>query len=195
MSDKINYIWEKYNTELDKVDVSNPREAINTGYLRRTISGEGNTAVNEIKVLAKNWKLDDLRIIEIGAGYGAYCEEFHKMFKVKDYTIIDTKSMLRFSEAYLKDKDIECTFVDTEECLPDRNWDLLIANICISEIPEEHAREMLAYLFKRVKKVAIMDVNIPWLEELIKANFDKFLKNECSECNQTNHYLYLGEKI
>lgn len=194
MPDQIDARWQQYNTELDKVDISNIREAIRTGYITRTVSGEGNTAVNEVRSLNK-WKFEDVSVIEIGAGYGAYCEEFHSQIKVKDYTIVDTKSMLRFSKAYLADKGINCTFLDTEEPLPERNWDLLVSNVCISEIPEEHAREMLAYLFKRVKKVAIMDVNLPWLEELIKVNFDKFLKNECPECNQTNHYLYLGEKI
>lgn len=158
------------------------------------MSGEGNTAVNEVCSLRK-WKLEDVSVIEIGAGYGAYCEEFHNQIKVKDYTIVDTKSMLRFSKAYLKEKCINCTFLDTEEPLPERNWDLFISNVCISEIPDEHAKEMLSYLFKRVKRVAIIDCELPWLSDLIKENFDTCSKTSCPECNQNNHYLYLGEKL
>lgn len=194
MPNKIDERWQQYNTELDKVDISNIREAIRTGYIARTISGEGNTAVNEVRSL-KKWKLEDVSVIEIGTGYGAYCEEFHSQIKVKDYTIVDTKSMLRFSKAYLKEKCINCTFLDTEEPLPERNWDLFISNVCISEIPDEHAKEMLSYLFKRVKRVAIIDCELPWLSDLIKENFDTCSKTSCPECNQNNHYLYLGEKL
>jgi 2-polyprenyl-3-methyl-5-hydroxy-6-metoxy-1,4-benzoquinol methylase len=194
MSDKIDSRWEQYNTELDKVDISNIREAVRTGYLTKTISGEGQTAVDEIRVLQKQWNLDNSSIIEIGAGYGAYCEAMHNMVKVNDYTILDTKSMLRFAKAYLKEKCINCTFLDTEEPLPEKNYDLLISNVCISEIPLEHAKELLTNLFKRVKRVAIMDCDLPWLIDLIKENFDVCAKNTCSECNQNNHFLYLGEK-
>ena len=194
-NEKIDSRWAQYNAELDKVDISNIREAIRTGCITRTVSGEGNTAVDEIRTLTKRWKLEDVSVIEIGAGYGAYCEEFHNTVKVKDYTIIDTPSMLRFSKAYLTDKGINCTFLNTEEPLPERNWDLLVANVCISEIPDEHAKEMLSYLFKRVNKVAIMDCELPWLTDMIRDNFDTCAKVSCPECLQNNHYLYTGEKL
>ncbi len=192
-NEKIDSRWAQYNAELDKVDISNIREAVKTGYLARTISGEGKTAIDEIRAL--RWKLDDLSIIEIGGGYGAYCEEVFNTYKPKDYTIIDTKSMLRFSKAYLEDKGIKCTFLDTEEPLPEGNWDLLISNVCISEIPDAHAKEMLSYLFKRVKRVAIMDCELPWLTDMIRDNFDTCAKVSCPQCQQINHYLYMGEKL
>jgi hypothetical protein len=159
------------------------------------VSGKSNVAVAEINLLRKNWRLDGLSIIEIGGGYGAYCETFYNFAKVKDYTIVDTKSMLRFAKAYLKEKNIPCTFIDTEGELPNTQYDLLISNICISEIPEEHAKGMLAKLFKQVQKVAIIDTEMKWLEDLIKENFDIASKMDCPECLQANHYIYRGEKL
>jgi ubiquinone/menaquinone biosynthesis C-methylase UbiE len=195
MYNKIDQRWQNYNAELDKVDVSNIYEAIRTAYLRRTISGEGNVAADEVRILRKKWDLNDLSILEIGAGYGAFCRTLHDYVRPKDYTILDTKSMLRFAKAYLAAENTPCTFLDTEEPLPDRSWDLLISNVCISEIPEEHIKPMLTELFKKVNKVAIIDTDLTWLDKLIQENFDIISKSACSECNQPNHYLYTGAKL
>lgn len=187
MFSKIDARWQEYNSKLDRVDVGNVYEAVRTGYLQRTISGVGGIAKNEIRLLGD---VNNLSVIEVGGGYGSYCEEFHKGRKVKDYTIIDTKSMLRFSKAYLEAKGINCTFLDTEDELPDKEYDLLISNVCISEIPEEHAKQMLTKLFKQVKRVAIIDIEMKWLEQLLINNFGDYSKDSCTECNQSNHYLY-----
>jgi hypothetical protein len=187
MFDKIDERWQGYNSNLDRVDTTNINAAVRTGYLQRTVSGIGSVAINEIRLLGD---VNNLSVIEIGGGYGSYCEEFHKGRKVKDYTIVDTKSMLRFSKAYLKAKGIKCTFLDTEEELPDKEYDLLISNVCISEIPEDHAKQMLTRLFKQVKRVAIIDVEMKWLEQLLINNFGDYSKDSCTECNQSNHYIY-----
>lgn len=187
MFDKIDERWQGYNSSLDRVDTTNINVAVRTGYIQRTVSGIGGTAINEIRLLGD---VNNLSVIEIGAGYGSYCEEFHKGRKVKDYTIVDTKSMLRFSKAYLESKNINCTFLDTEEELPDREYDILISNVCISEIPEEHAKQMLTKLFKQVKRVAIIDVEMKWLEQLLINNFGDYSKDSCTECLQSSHYIY-----
>jgi hypothetical protein len=192
---KINQTWQAYNKSLDEVKIDNIYEAVRTGYLVRTISGEGNVAVKEIQLLRKDWNLDGLSVIEIGGGYGAYCRELHKWAKVKDYTMIDTKSMLRFAKAYLEAENIPCAFIDTEGELPDKQYDLLISNVCISEIPEAHAKEMLGKLFKQVQKVAIIDDGMDWLENLLRENFEVISKTNCPESNQTNTYLYKAHKI
>jgi len=192
MFDKIDERWQSYNKELDKVDTTNIYEAVRTGYIERTVSGNGGVAVNEIRLLGN---VNDLSVIEIGGGYGGYCEEFHKGRNVKDYTIVDTKSMLRFAKEYLKAKGINCTFLDTEEELPDREYDLLISNVCISEIPEDHAKEVLTKLFKQVKQVAIIDVDMRWLDNLIRSNFDIISKAPCPECLQGKHFIYKANKL
>ena len=193
MQEKIEKRWREYNKKLDEERIENIYDSLSNSIIRKTVSGEGVAAKNEIALLRKNWNLDGLNIIEIGAGYGAYCKTMFEVAKPASYTIIDTKSMLRFSRAYLKEEEIPCTFIDTEDPLPDGNWDLLISNVCISEIPEGHAKEMLSYLFKRVKKVAIIDVSIEWMFELLKDHFDTISKISCTECNQVNHYLYTGK--
>ena len=190
---KIGKTWQGYNKELDKVDVKNIREAVRTGYLERTMSGVHNTATDEISLL--KWKLNDMNIIEIGGGYGDYAKQLCEKFNVKSYTIIDTKSMIRFAEAYLKEFNIPCTFIDTEKELPDDKYDILISNVCISEIPDDHAKSMLTKLFKQVNKIAIIDIDLKWLDNLIRENFDIISKNACGECKQPNHYIYQANKL
>jgi hypothetical protein len=195
MPEKISLTWQTYNKNLDEVKIDNIYEALRTGYLVRTISGEGSVATKEINLLRKDWDLNDLSVIEIGGGYGAYCKEFHKWARVKDYTIVDTKSMMRFAKAYLEAENIPCTFIDTEGELPDKHYDLLISNVCISEIPEAHAKEMLGKLFKQVQRVAIIDDGMDWLENMLRENFEVISKTSCPESNQTINYLYKARKI
>jgi len=190
---KINEVWTRYNKELDKVDVTNVREAVKTGYLERTMSGIHGVARSEINLL--NIDLNGKKVLEIGAGYGDYAKQLSEKFNVKNYTIVDTKSMLRFSKAYLKEHKIPCTFIDTEERLPDDNYDILISNICISEIPRDHAEGMLAEFFKRVNHVAIIDEHMEWLGDLIRKHFDVMEKIPCRECKQPNHFLYRANKL
>lgn len=189
---KIDERWRMYNTNLDEVDVTNIREAIRTAYIGRTISGIERVAEGEVNLLP--WDLNGLSVVEIGGGYGDYARKLCAKFEVKDYTLIDTKSMLRFARAFLSEYNVPCEFIDTESELPDRNWDVIISNICISEIPQFHAEQILEKIFKKVKYMAVIDVAMPWFDKLTSKYF-RVTSRVCPECAQVNHYLYLGEKL
>jgi putative sugar O-methyltransferase len=82
--------------------------------------------------------LDNLRIIEIGGGYGGQCSIIKDFFRIKSYEIIDIPEVLSLQDKYLKamnHHDIKLT-----SCHDISNFyesDLLISNYGISELNKD----------------------------------------------------------
>lgn len=75
--------------------------------------------------------LDNLNIIEIGAGYGGQCKMIHNMFKPKSYTIVDLQEPLNLIQKYLR--GVPNIIYETEETLQEGTYDLIISNFAFSE--------------------------------------------------------------
>lgn len=79
----------------------------------------------------------NLKIIEIGGGYGGLCfyiKNIIKNFEI-EYSIIDLANANNLQSKYLKDVNVNCDLYSFENIdVVDKNFDLVISNYCLSEI-------------------------------------------------------------
>jgi putative sugar O-methyltransferase len=94
------------------------------------------------KVLADllNWfhTLDDLKICEIGVGYGGQCRIINAISKPAEYTLVDLKPVLSLAQRYLDGYVLYSTIkYKTMNELHKDNYDLVISNYAFSELRRE----------------------------------------------------------
>jgi hypothetical protein len=95
------------------------------------------TTLRYIKVLSELVKhfgfLNDLRIAEIGDGYGGQCKIIHDAFLPANYTLIDLPEPLALARRFLKVFNVpNLRFLTMEELVPEF-YDLVISNYALSE--------------------------------------------------------------
>lgn len=80
-------------------------------------------------------KLDSMRIVEIGVGYGGQCRIIDSLFKVKSYTLVDLKPVLELAEHFLSHFPLQLTvqFRTMNELMP-QDYDLAISNYAFTEL-------------------------------------------------------------
>jgi len=89
------------------------------------------TTLRYVKVMAdlinQFGSLDDMDIVEIGAGYGGQCRMIHQMFQPKSYTIIDVPEANKLIERYLREFAVypKAQF---------EHYDLFISNYAFTEV-------------------------------------------------------------
>jgi putative sugar O-methyltransferase len=90
-------------------------------------------AVYELSFVADRIALDDMRILEIGAGYGRTCHAFLSNHDISSYVIVDLQNCLRLSKNYLlialgKEHFDKLSFVsiDNLDILKGQTFDLCI---------------------------------------------------------------------
>ena len=82
--------------------------------------------------------LNNLDIVEIGAGYGGQCKIIHDYIKPKSYTIIDLPPALELTKKYLKQFGItDVKFKSPKNNLFDR-YSLCISNYAFSEFDRKY---------------------------------------------------------
>jgi len=78
--------------------------------------------------------LDNLRIIEIGGGYGGQCTVLSKLFKWANYTIVDLPGPLALTRKYLKAQQVPNVTLLAQNELPALGeYDLVISNYALTE--------------------------------------------------------------
>lgn len=80
-------------------------------------------------------KLDGIRIVEVGCGYGGQYTVLRQLFKPAKYTFVDLKEPLMLIEKYVKElklDDIELNFVSPDKTAATES-DLFISNYAFSE--------------------------------------------------------------
>lgn len=98
-------------------EVGNP---ITVNYAGESVCMDYLQAVLELEFIATNMKLDGLRILEIGAGYGRTCHAILSNHNVEAYTIFDLENCLELSKKYLalvldKEQFAKVHFVSTDD--------------------------------------------------------------------------------
>lgn len=78
-------------------------------------------------------RLDRLRIVEIGPGYGGQCRLIMDRFRVGRYTLVDLPTALKLAERYLTSFGLHDVEFRTMDDLPDGAVDLVISNYAFSE--------------------------------------------------------------
>ena len=199
---RIDKRWQRYNTKLDKVALRDLRSALESEYIRKTIIApvELNELIMETRVnlLLKHFgKVNNVDILEVGGGYGNFAKIFSKTVNTKSFTLLDTKSMLRFAKAFLKGENIN--FVNTEELerLFDKKFDIFISSICLSEVPDSYRKLLIDKIIPNCNGLYVMDTMLNDLKECVEKNFSKISIEPIEGnlvCPFKNHYLYIGKK-
>ncbi len=136
--------WSRQFSEFSKNDVvGNPLVfAYRYGLLKRKQCTFAPTTLRYIKVLADMKALfgvlDNMRIAEIGGGYGGQCAIVSRVFRPARYTIIDLEPCLRLARRYLEASGIsDVTYVtigELDEAGARPAYDLVISNYAFSEL-------------------------------------------------------------
>ncbi|GLU48701.1 putative sugar O-methyltransferase [Nocardiopsis ansamitocini] len=109
-------------------------------------------AVLELDFIAGRVRMDGLRVLEIGAGYGRTCHTIMSNHDIADYTIVDLDNSLALARAYLRSvlddgqyEKIVFVPVDTvEEALSHTRFDLCLNIDSFAEMDASTVRNYLA---------------------------------------------------
>jgi putative sugar O-methyltransferase len=81
--------------------------------------------------------LDNMKIVEIGVGYGGQCKIIQDHFNVSEYCLVDLPETLSLTKKYLSKYNFEnLNFLDFTN-LVDSKYDLVISNYAITECSQE----------------------------------------------------------
>jgi len=190
--------WVRANETLNKLDVGK-LEFLESGELGKYITLP--LSSNDLQVRNQQANLHHvphprtpLKILEIGAGIGNFAEHLFRSFDVGSYTIVDTPTMLRFSKAFLNERADKCTFVQTSKynTLSRNKFDLVVSCSCLSEVPEEHRKNLLKLALKTSKNAFIVDSTeiefAYWLDGEMKKTYKDVVTLPYDHCQQ----VYIG---
>ena len=80
--------------------------------------------------------LNNLKIAEIGVGYGGQCRIINSIYKPKKYTLVDIKPALMLAQRYLDNYILHSTMeYKTMNELEAARYDLVISNYAFTELP------------------------------------------------------------
>lgn len=93
--------------------------------------------VKVLKDLKEHFRnLDDLRICEIGVGYGGQCRIINAMFRPSAYVLVDIKAALALAQRFLDNYAVHSALsYKTMNELEVETYDLVISNYAFTEIP------------------------------------------------------------
>ena len=96
--------------------------------------------------------LDNLKIVEIGGGYGGQCKIIGDVFKYKQYSIVDLEEVNQLQSKYLsKFSKKNIKFYNFKNYPKDEKYDLLISNYAFSEILEPLQTEYINNILANCK--------------------------------------------
>ena len=197
--------WENINKKLDKAS-SKYEDFIKNEDFKQFVVWPVNinsyVMHNEIILMLSLVDIVNDDILEVGGCFGNFCRCLHDRIKIKSYTILDTKSMLRFSKSFLDHYDIKCDFVSDEDykSLFNKKFGLLMANVCLSEMPREYSDDLLDNVLPNCNAVFVIDSKkeeiADWIEEKIRKNFTYVCFSDIPDelSTQKKHRVYSGAK-
>ncbi len=138
---------------LSKIKNRNVGEPISVNYDGQAVCMDYLQGVYEIEFIADHLHLDDMNIIEIGAGYGRTCHSILSNHLVKSYTIVDLPNCLELSHRYLmevlSDENLsKVNFIKATD-LPEmemRHFDLCINIDSFAEMEPQIVQNYLDYI-------------------------------------------------
>lgn len=100
------------------------------------------TTLRYVKVLGdlldRFGSLDGLSICEIGVGYGGQCRVISEWARPSEYCLVDLRPALGLAERYLDQYVLSMPIeLRTLNTLRSRDWDLVISNYALTEMPRE----------------------------------------------------------
>lgn len=106
-------------------------------------------AVMELEFLEENMEIENIKILEVGAGYGRTCHALLSNFQIKSYTIVELCNY-QLIQKYLKEVLESSTF--EKVCffkypnIPLENFDLVINIDSFGEMPVSAVKKYLAFI-------------------------------------------------
>jgi len=144
--------------------------------------------------------LNDMNIIEIGAGYGGQCKIIHDIFTPKLYTIVDLPQVLKLDEKYLSYFNIENLSLKTWEN-DFNNYDLVISNYAFTECTRDTQNIYFDKILKNSKNgyltcniiSNVFNVDSYSREEIIKMIDRSYIINE-DPLTHPNNFILIWKK-
>lgn len=126
--------------DLDRLEMFAENDSIGNPITFHSMFGNFSpTLFRYIKVLSDLKKyfgsLDNMNIVEIGAGNGGQCNIISKFFSYKSYTIVDLPDVTKLQKKCLSILGTPNVTFKTMEELDDIDYDMVISNYAFSEIP------------------------------------------------------------
>lgn len=88
--------------------------------------------LSDLKTIFGN--LENMKIIEIGGGYGGECKIISDVFHFNSYTIVDLEPVLGLAKKYLDKLRVEnVNFLTSDALNKDEEYDLVISNYAFTE--------------------------------------------------------------
>jgi putative sugar O-methyltransferase len=140
----LNYIIANSPDLIERIDNFKDND-IYGGGMRHEYPGIGiisPSTLRYVKVLSDLIKifgdLEGKKIVEIGAGYGGQCLIINKIFKIKEYSIIDLDEASTLSNKYLQKNDVNPRIIKIKDVPSiDEDFDIVISNYAYSELTKE----------------------------------------------------------
>ena len=160
-----NETWKRFNNSLDLLPAD--RELKFTGlypFTHAMVSPlNKNTEMMNIRVemIKKLCKTDPSSIIEFGGAYGNLGATYLETHLSLDYTLVDTKSMLKFAKVFFDVKGKKANFVPPEEIeTAVKDYDLFCTYAAISETPDEYREKVFDLFLPRCKSALIVETPV-----------------------------------
>ena len=198
---RISELWEKRNKEIEVLSVED-LAFTERNEIQQVIAGgvEQNTAINSAIyniIISTIGSLEGMDILEIGGGYGNLCRKIFYTSKIKSYTLLDTPMMTKFSKKFLRHWDVTCGFVTNNkiEELYGEKFDLVISNICLSELHPEYFLAISENIFPNCKMAFFIDGEYDGFTERFAKARSRWKRCEVSDaspfCKVANQIFYI----
>ena len=179
--DYLNIIKRDNPQLLDKIPIFKTNDDVGGGFTYKYGEYEiSPSTLRYVKVLSDLIKLygtlDGMKIVEIGGGYGGQCKIINDIFNFKDYHIIDLPEVVKLSEKYLSNFNVNNVRFSTYEKLDIEYYDLIISNFAFSEL---HKDLQMLYKEKIIDNSSNGYITCNFITNVIKGGgFPTFTKNE-----------------
>jgi putative sugar O-methyltransferase len=156
--------------------------------------------LSDLKNLFNN--LENMKVVEIGVGYGGQCFILNQYYKIKEYSLIDLNESLLLTNKYLQKLDVSNHRIINIDNISDldEDFDLVISNYAYSELSRELQDLYYEKIIKRSKNgyftynfiSELFNIDSYSKEEVFNKFSDKNLKvmNEYPNTFENNMILY-----
>lgn len=146
--------------------------------------------------------LNDMHVLEMGAGTGRFAFKLHTANRIKKYTILDLEKNIMDSVDFLGYRgynNIEQVYSSQYKNLFNRNFDIFIANIVIPETPVVYRMDLLNNVLPNCEHAMVINQLNPsdqknfkeWILGLFNNCFERVVVEKTS---YGNCYAIIGTK-
>ncbi len=120
--------------------------------------------------------LDNLRLLEIGGGYGGLCTVLSNLFALKSYTIVDLPESLELCAHYLRAQKIEGVSLVALPNVPKSDFDLVVSYLFFSECDRTIQNAYIDQILSHASAGFLICAPARWIEIPLNAYEHKRVK-------------------